>query len=215
MAAGDQFDACTNYLLTAACLSFFPGRHLDLEAVLRVGGFRGQVWPIDARGFAERIDWLLGLYHPDVTRVQLNALDSHDTPRFLTCASGDLATLRLALTFLFTVPGTPCLFYGDEVGLSGGNDPDCRRTFVWAEEAWDKELLHFTRNLIGLRHRRREWRWGTFTRLHAEDGVYAFERHLDDRRSVTALNTSDELQEITLDSSSAAGAGPARALGRC
>ncbi len=162
---GDQFDASMNYLLTAACLSFFPGTHLDMTAALKVGGFRGQIRPVDAAGFADRIDWLLGLYHPEVTRVQLNPLDSHDTPRFLTCAGGDLPSLRLALVFLLTFPGAPCLFYGDEIGLQGGHDPDCRRAFIWDQQRWDSGLRDFTRNLIHLRHGRPEWRWGTFRRL--------------------------------------------------
>lgn len=195
---GDQFDASMHYLLTAACLSFFPGQHLDVDTALRVGGFQGQVQPIDAQGFADRIDWLLDLYGPDVARVQLCPLDTHDTPRFLTCARGDLASLRLALTFLLTFPGAPCLFYGDEVGMEGGYDPDCRRSFVWAERAWNKELLDFTRGLIQLRHKRRDLRWGGFRRLHADGGLYAFERSLGSQATVTILNASDEARELPL-----------------
>jgi cyclomaltodextrinase / maltogenic alpha-amylase / neopullulanase len=205
---GDQFDASMNYLLTAACLSFFPGANLDLEAALRVGGFQSQVYPVDAQGFADRIDWLLGMHSSDVTRVQLNPLDSHDTPRFLTCARGDLASLRLALTFLFTFPGAPCIFYGDEVGMQGGYDPDCRRAFVWAEHVWNQDLLGFTRNLIALRHARRDLRWGTFGRLQADAGVYAFERRLNPQHSVTVLNTSEEARETVLGVESYGGLEP-------
>jgi neopullulanase len=196
---GDQFDACTNYLMTAACLSFFPGPKLDIETVHRVGGFRDQVYPIDAQGFADRIDWVLGLYSEDVQRVQLNPLDSHDTPRFLTCAGGDLSSLKLALTFLFSIPGAPCLFYGDEVGLEGGYDPDCRRSFIWADHSWNQELLGYTRNLVALRHRRKDWRWGTFRRVYAHAGVYCFERRLDPLLSVTVLNTSEDARELSLE----------------
>ena len=66
------------------CLSFFPGKHLDLESVLKVGGFHGQVRRIGRPGIRGPDRWVSWrLYHPDVTRVQLNVLDSHDTPRFL------------------------------------------------------------------------------------------------------------------------------------
>jgi cyclomaltodextrinase len=196
---GEQFDACTNYLLTAACLSFFPGSHLDLDLALRVGGFRNRVRAIDARGFADRVDWLLGSYGPDVTRVQLNALDSHDTPRFLSCASGDLASLRLALTFLFVFPGAPCLFYGDEIGMQGRNDPDCRRAFMWEEHDWNRDVLDLTRQLIRLRHARRDLRWGSFKRLKADAGVYAFERRDGRQRSVAVFNTGDGVAEVSAE----------------
>ena len=53
----------------------------------------------------------------------LNLLGSHDTPRLLTLADGDQRRAILALTALFTYPGTPMLYYGDEIGLEGGDDP--------------------------------------------------------------------------------------------
>jgi neopullulanase len=189
---GDQFDASMNYPITAACMSFLPGRHLDLELALKAGGFKDQLFPMDAGAFAQRIDWCLGLYAPEVNRIQMNPLDSHDTPRFLSTASGDLASLRLALTFLLTYPGAPCIFYGDEIGLSGGHEPDCRQSFPWAETSWNREIRDLTKSLIELRRVRRELRWGDFSTLYAEAGVYAFQRALDGQRTLTALNAGEE-----------------------
>ncbi len=140
---GDQFDASMNYLVTAACLSFFTGKHLDLNETLKSGGYQGHVGHIDANEFANRIDSILGMYHPDVTRVQLNLLDSHDTPRFLTCAGRDLNSLKLALMFIFTYPGAPCIFYGDEIGLYGRHDPECRQPFPWDEFKMESRLARF------------------------------------------------------------------------
>lgn len=193
---GDQFDASMNYPVTAGCISFFPGPHLDLEQALRVGGFRGQVRNMDAREFADHIDWCLGLYSPDVTRVQLNPLDTHDTPRFITCAGGDGASLRLATLFLCTFPGAPCVFYGDEIGLAGGHDPECRRPFLWSESAWDRGLYEFTRDLIHLRRSHAGLRWGDYRRLWSDNGVYAFQRAYNDEWLVVAINASDAEQEI-------------------
>ena len=195
---GDQFDACMNYQVTAAVLSFVTGKHLDLEETLRAGGYRGQVESIDAGGFGDRLDACLGLYAPEVDRVQLNLLDSHDTPRFLTCASGDLNSLKLALTFLLTYPGTPCLFYGDEIGLEGRHDPDCRRAFAWEPSQWNRDLLEFTRGLIQLRRSQRALRWGNYQRLASVGGVFAFSRTLEDVTCVTVLNTSEEDRTIDL-----------------
>ncbi|WP_432759194.1 alpha-amylase family glycosyl hydrolase [Escherichia coli] len=60
-----------------------------------------------------------------------NQLDSHDTARFKTLLGRDIARLPLAVVWLFTWPGVPCIYYGDEVGLDGKNDPFCRKPFPW------------------------------------------------------------------------------------
>jgi cyclomaltodextrinase len=197
---GDQFDASMNYPVTAACLGFLPGDHLDLAETLKAGGYQGYVQRMGAAEFGDRIDACLNMYAPKVTSVQLNLLDSHDTPRFLTCASGDINSLRLALTFLLTYPGAPCLFYGDEIGLSGRQDPDCRQPFPWDEGKWNHELRDFTKSLIELRRLHEALRRGGYRRLLARDGTYAFERSLPDETLVVALNASDQLQaiEVTL-----------------
>ena len=82
---------------------------------------------------------MLGLYAWPVTQAQLNLLDSHDTARFIYQASGDLEALRLAILFLMTMPGAPCLYYGTEIGMDGGPDPDCRRAFPWDPQSWNHE----------------------------------------------------------------------------
>jgi neopullulanase len=168
---GDQFDASMNYPVTGACLSFLPGNHLDLNTTLQAGGYRGMVEHIDAHEFANRIDGVLGMYAPDVTRVQLNLLDSHDTPRFLTCAGGDINSLKLALTFLFTYTGAPCMFYGDEIGLAGRHDPECRQPFPWDPAKWNQDLLGYVKSLVALRKNHVVLRHGGFARLYSAEGV--------------------------------------------
>ena len=196
---GDQFDASMNYLVTGSCLSFFTGKHLDLDATLAAGGYNGLVNPLDANQFADRVDWILGLYDPEVTRVQLNLLDSHDTPRFLTCASGDLASLKLALTFMLTFPGAPCIFYGDEIGLSGRHDPECRQPFPWDKSRWNAQLLAFVKELIALRKSHDGLRRGTYSRLYSANGVYAFKRSSKSESLLIALNASEERQTVIPD----------------
>ncbi len=196
---GDQFDASMNYLMTGSCLSFFTGNHLDLDATLAAGGYNGLVNPLDANQFADRIDWILGLYDPEVTRVQLNLLDSHDTPRFLTCAGGDLASLKLALTFMLTFTGAPCIFYGDEIGLSGRHDPECRQPFPWDRSRWNTELLDFVKGLIALRKSHAVLRWGAYTRLYSADGVHAFKRSSASESVMIVLNASEETRTVIPD----------------
>lgn len=194
---GDQFDAVMNYLVTVASLGFFAGDRLNLKETRRAGGYR-DVRSIDVVEFADRIDWILGLYEPPVTQAQLNLLDSHDTPRFVTSAGGDQASLRLALLFMFAYPGAPCIYYGDEVGLDGGHDPECRKAFPWDESKWDHELLAYVKKCVALRKTEKALRRGSYHRLYADDGVYAFARQLDGETLIVALNAASGTRSIDI-----------------
>ena len=186
---GDQFDAVMNYLVTSACLGFFGGDRLDMEEVRKVGSYK-DLRPLDALQFADRLDWVLGLYHPAVTQAQMNLLDSHDTPRFITTAGGDKSAYRLAMLFLLTYPGAPTVYYGSEIGLPGRHDPDCRRAFPWDETQWDTELRAEIKKYIALRHAHPALRRGSYHRLYSADGVFAFGRKLDGKMLIIALNTA-------------------------
>ncbi|MDQ3005483.1 MAG: glycoside hydrolase family 13 protein [Chloroflexota bacterium] len=192
---GDQFDAVMNYEVTKPCLGFFPGKHLDLKILHQQSNYFGIQQPIDAHEFANRIDHNLNLYKREITYVQLNLLDSHDTPRFLSCAGGDKNALKLAWLFLFAYPGAPCIYYGDEIGLDGKHDPDCRKSFPWDEGRWDKNLLEYAKDVIALRTKNPALRRGDFTRLWSADGVYVFSRALDGQTLIVALNASESPQQ--------------------
>lgn len=185
---GDQFDAVMNYIFNRACLGFFGGECLDTTQ--RPGGFTLQ--PLNAVQFADAIDYLLALYHWEVTLVQLNLLSSHDMPRFLTLVQGDKAALKLATLFQMAFPGAPCIYYGDEIGMEGGPDPDCRGAFPWDEARWDHDLLAFFRRAVALRHQHRVLRRGRYLRLHTDDrySVYAFARQGEGETLVVILNNS-------------------------
>src|SRR6266545_4083538 len=191
---GDQFDAVMNYELTKPILAFFPGKHLDFKVSHQQSNYRGIQNRIDAHEFANQIDHNLGLYKRDVTYSQLNLLDSHDTPRFLSCASGDKDSLKLAWLFMFTYPGAPCVYYGDEIGIDGQHDPDCRKSFPWDENKWDQDLLGCAIEMIALRKNNPALRRGDFRRLWSADGIYAFSRSLDDKSLIVALNSSESPQ---------------------
>ena len=145
---------------------------------------------LDAAGFARAIDDLLSLYPPAVTQCQFNLIGSHDTARLLTMARNDESAVRLCLLFLMTFPGAPCIYYGDEIGMTGGKDPDCRGGFPWAQSRWRQDLLAYTRRCIALRHAHPALRTGEFLPLQAEAGVYAFARRLGGETLVVAFNTS-------------------------
>jgi neopullulanase len=87
-----------------------------------------------------------------VNLAQLNLLDSHDVPRALHMLQGDVKALQLALVLLFCLPGTPCLYYGTEVGLHGGEEPGCREAFPWdGPTGWRADLRAFIASLAALR----------------------------------------------------------------
>jgi neopullulanase len=194
---GDQFDAVMNYIFNRACLGFFGGQNLDVSR--RPGGYA--LRHLKATGFADEIEALLDLYDWQVTQAQFNLLSSHDMPRFLTLVRGDKEALKLATLFQMTFPGAPSVYYGDEVGLEGGDDPDCRRSFRWDEGCWDRELLAFFRRAMTLRHEHPVLRRGRYIQLLADDGqdVYAFGRKGEQETLVVVLNNGADPYELDVD----------------
>jgi alpha-glucosidase len=123
---------------------------------------------------------------------QFNLLGSHDISRILTALENDIAHVKLAVTALFTYIGVPCIYYGDEVGLAGGDDPDCRRTFPWNESNWNRDLLSHYKKLITLRKTSNALQEGGFVSLYADGDVYAFARVLKNQSVITILNRGEE-----------------------
>jgi alpha-glucosidase len=93
-----------------------------------------------------------------VRQTMLTLLSSHDVPRALWRLRGDRGRLKLAYGLLLSFPGSPSVYYGDEIGMSQANayddfrgDPLCRATFPWDRSVWDHELRDFIRSMIRLR----------------------------------------------------------------
>ena len=117
-----MWDAVMNYLFTRACVAFFIGDRTSMSPSFARPSSIPPANRAPRRSPAPS-NALLKLYHPNVTSVMLNLLDSHDMARFLTLARGDKSALRLATLFQMTYPGAPSIYYGDEIGLAGGHDP--------------------------------------------------------------------------------------------
>jgi len=195
---GDQFDAVMNYLFTAASLSFFASSHLNINVVTQAGGLKDRVRAMNAYDFANEVDRILNIYPPDITASQLNLLDSHDMPRFLSCVSGDKASLKMAWLFMFTISGAPCLFYGDEIGIDGEHDPECRKSFPWDESKWDTDLLQHAKSCIALRKELAPLRRGDYKRLFAEGEVMAYVRSFQNEKVTVLFNVSNEEKTVEL-----------------
>ncbi len=148
---GDRFDALMGYPLQAAILGFVGGPSLSHASVEGHHELVRRVRTLDAAAFGARLDALLRAYDPATSAAMLNLLSSHDTPRFLTVVNGDLAALRLATLLQMTLPGAPCVYYGDEIGMRGGNDPACRGAFPLPGAARDEALRESVRALIAAR----------------------------------------------------------------
>lgn len=193
---GDMWDAVMNYQVTAACLGFFGGASLDIELSRKPSSF-GHVRAFSASEFTGEITRLLQCYSPEVTSAQFNLLDSHDMPRFMTCCQGDQTALRMAWLFLCLLPGAPCVYYGDEVGLAGREDPDCRRGFPWETANQDHDLFSWYRQCIQWRRQLTDFRRGQITVSVASDGVVAMTS--DGDTSVAAVfNTSADSVQVDL-----------------
>jgi neopullulanase len=195
---GDQFDAVMNYPITALALNFFAANNLNFEVINHAGGIKDRIHPINATDAANEMDHLLRLYPQDITYAQLNLLDSHDMPRFLSCASGDKDALKLAWLFMFTIPGAPCIYYGDEIGVDGGHDPECRKSFPWDESKWDKDLFEYAKACTALRKKYAPLRRGDYKRVHADGEVLAYSRSYGAEKLVIAFNASKEEKILDL-----------------
>lgn len=194
---GDQFDAVMNYVFTGPAISFFAAETLRTDyahdSLL--------LEPIDAARLAAQIDQMHGYYDWEINFAQLNLLDSHDMPR-VGWLTRDPSAVRLCVLLQMTMPGAPCIYYGDEVGLTGGPDPDCRRAFPWHDESqWDTDLLQFYRRAIALRRTHEALRTGQMETLYAEGKVFAFRRELRGEEAVVVFNAGRDDAKITLPTS--------------
>jgi glycosidase len=152
---------------------------------------------MDAEDFDYEIN-LLRQANGSSANLQLNLLGSHDTPRLLTLCKDDIARVILAVTFLFTYVGAPMIYYGDEIGLRGGNDPDCRKCMSWEETEWEHRLVNIHRNLIRARYKHPALQRGDFLPLLIYNGVYAYLRRLEDDEVIVILNPREERHQIKI-----------------
>ena len=124
--------------------------------------------------FVNDYSFLLGRVHKRVRNYLWNLIDSHDTPRFLT-SSKSKKKLKFALALQMVLPGMPMIYYGDEVGMEGKQDPDCRRGMIWDEEKQDKELLTYYKKWINVRKNSKALQKGATKFINVNDETKTFE----------------------------------------
>lgn len=126
----------------------------------------------------------------------LNVLGSHDTERLLTRCGGDRDRLRQAVALLVTSPGAPMIYYGDEVGLIGENDPGCRACMPWDQGTWDQEILDWTRAMLRLRREHPSLSRGSDS-LEAVGSVVVRRRTFVGDEVLLAVNVGDTTATLT------------------
>ena len=172
---GDEYHSVMNYPLANAIKTFFLKGEQTCDEFLA---------SLNSQRFT---------YRQQSREVLFNLLDSHDTERILTTANGNTDAVKSALVALFFQVGSPCIYYGTEVGMIGGEDPDCRRVMPWKEEQQDKELQAFVKEMI---HLRKSYQHliltGTFSLQSTEDQLLLM-TYKDGNRSLTIYFNQGEM----------------------
>lgn len=180
---GDQFDAVMNYPFTNQAFRLVASQ------------------TINAREFTEEMTAIYHSYPTNVFDVTFNLLGSHDTPRIFTDCGEDLARTKLIHAILLTFNGSPCIYYGDEIGLTGGMDPGCRKCMIWEEEKHNTELFNEIKTLILLRKEERLLaNDGKFKFLDTagNENIVAYQKYNGERSVVILINPTDVQQSFTL-----------------
>lgn len=155
----------------------------------------------NAKSFEEDIQQGLLTYPTQVNQIMMNLIDSHDTHRFLETVNGNLNKMRLTRLFQMTFVGAPHIWYGDEIGMRGGHDPDCRRPFNWKYKNDPEKvaLRNFVKKLISIRKQHDCLTLGQFKSLYAEGMVYSYLRYDDEESIVVVINNDDQENTVTID----------------
>ena len=180
----NHFDGLMNYPLRESLVGFVNGS-------------------ISASQFSDRLDRLFSIYPRENIYAMYNLLGSHDTERIKLIMGGNWEKLQMIFALQFALPGAPAIYYGDEIGLEGGKDPDCRRTFPWGSQNYDEKIRTFIQRLITIRKRsvilrRGEYRKATIDPIH---NCHFFFRVLGGNAILIASNGSSAKASVRISTS--------------
>lgn len=182
MLKGDQFDSVMNYLFRDAVVNFFGKAN------------------ISSFEFNSRINRFIGVYSKQTVKSLFNLIGSHDTERFLSVCRGDIRKMKAAVAFQFCFMGMPSIYYGDEIGMTGDNDPGCRKCMEWDEKKQNLELYSFYKKLIDIRKTEKVMVDGDFRSNYCstQNNVYGFFRFCEEERAYIVINNSDTVDTVRL-----------------
>ncbi len=187
LADGLQFDGATNFNGFTAPVS---------EWICGVD-YSGNSNSLSVSQFDSALQQTRAAIPTNSQQVMPNFLGNHDISRFAQRAGGDITKTYLALFFQMTYVGTPTLYYGDEYGMMGATDPDCRRTMDWTQATLSNPAVALTKKLIGIRKKYSALRTGSFMTLLTDDanGIYAYAR-LDKAKRITVVLNNDTVSHL-------------------
>ncbi len=193
---GDQWDCATNFDgFTQPVSQWITGKNYSNEPA-----------SLSVSAFDKWLKLTRATYPTCVQQVMSNHLSNHDITRFGDRAGGDIGKTYLGLFFQMTYVGVPTIYYGDEYGMSGGADPDNRRTMDWTLATEDNKAIALCRRLAEIRNKYSALRTGSFMTLHVDDSdkTYGYAR-MDEQTKIAVLLNNDsrehtvELPMIPLD----------------
>lgn len=177
---GDMFDSVMNYPWRGAVLDFVAHR--------RIGPAQ----------FDQRIKWSLTNYPKPVVYAMYNMLGSHDTPRFMTECGGDFRKAALGHLIQMTSPGAPALYYGDEIGMTGGATPDNRKLLELNPNAQQKRLFEQVKGMIAIRKSSIALRRGDWRTVYTDDSAIAYVREHGNETALVVVNNGDKPTKVAL-----------------
>ncbi|MGB3102103.1 MAG: glycoside hydrolase family 13 protein [Psychrobacillus psychrotolerans] len=181
---GDQFDAVMNYPFKTNVLNLLAKNS------------------INSKQFAENMSKVYYSYPKSVFDFTFNLVGSHDTARILTECNDNINITKQVFTILLTFMGTPCIYYGDEIGLTGDQDPGCRECMDWDENNHQLELKNHIQTLIALRTKEKLIaNEGSITFVHPTEanGIFGYKKHNATKTIIVLLNPSSDEQQYALD----------------
>ncbi len=186
---GDQWDGVMNYMGFSAPLMAW----LKAPSAGAIG-WKGQLHsnaPWQTGSLVKSWMQHLAAIPWSIALQQYNLLSGHDTPRVRTILEGDETLVRLAYMVLFTFPGVPSIFYGDEIGLVDQENFGSRVCMPWDKATWHQDFFSFLKQLVNLRKRNDTLAHGAFQILYWEDDLLIYQRELAGDHVLLTLNRSD------------------------
>lgn len=175
---GDMFDGVMNYFSWEVFSRYLLGKYTAKDVAKILAEYRLK-------------------FNPKIFSCQLNLIGSHDTPRVLNVLKKDKSLSMLAAVYNLTYQGIPMIYYGDEVGMEGEHDPDCRRGMIWDTHQWDGELLKLYKRLIALKKTSKALNCDDVKEKVFEDILY-FERETEDELIYVIFNPHQTEKKVEI-----------------
>lgn len=176
---GNELDSVTNYPFREMIIGFVLGN-------------------ISSNLFLKKIMNLFENYPSENFYSSMNLLGNHDTERILTKVNENIDLLKIAIGIQMTLPGVPLIYYGDEVGLLGGADPQNRRPYPWNKQ--NIEILNWYKLLGNIRNSEASLKKGSFKPIICSEEVLCYERQYEDEIIFVLVNPTNKVIEYKFES---------------